>query len=129
MRGGMRAINCGDGGMSSNCPNWSDRHFFLRVLVVIAYDLRISGIPRAFSDGIRPGNPVLLQLGILLTHYSGLWREEMKKPGWIRVFLIVACTSIFLQSSGAFCADLGEKESPINFTLPPPDSERTQTYL
>jgi len=53
----------------------------------------------------------------------------MKKPGWIRVFLIVACTSIFLQSSGAFCADLGEKESPINFTLPPPDSERTQTYL
>ena len=53
----------------------------------------------------------------------------MKKSGWIRVFLIVACTSIFLQSSGAFCADLGEKESPINFTLPPLDSEQTQTYL
>ncbi|MGA3115467.1 MAG: TlpA disulfide reductase family protein [Syntrophobacteraceae bacterium] len=53
----------------------------------------------------------------------------MKKPGWIRVFLIVACMSIFFQSSGAFCADLGEKESPINFTLPPLDSEQTQTYL
>jgi len=53
----------------------------------------------------------------------------MKKSGWIRVFLIVACTSIFLQSSGAFCADLGEKESPIKFTLPPPDSAQTQTYL
>jgi len=53
----------------------------------------------------------------------------MKKPGWIRVFLVVACTSIFLHSSGAFCADLGEKESPIKFTLPPPDSAQTQTYL
>ncbi len=53
----------------------------------------------------------------------------MKKPGWIRVFLIVACTSIFLQSSGAFCADLGEKESLVKFTLPPPDSVQTQTYL
>jgi peroxiredoxin len=53
----------------------------------------------------------------------------MKKPGWIRVFLIVACTSIFLQSSGAFCADLGEKDSPVKFTFPPPDSAQTQTYL
>ncbi|MGO9020937.1 MAG: peroxiredoxin family protein [Syntrophobacteraceae bacterium] len=53
----------------------------------------------------------------------------MKQPGWIRVFLIVACTSIFLQSSGAFCADLGEKESLVNFAIPPPDSEQTQTYL
>jgi peroxiredoxin len=53
----------------------------------------------------------------------------MKKPGWIRVFLIVACTCIFLQSSGAFCADPGEKESSVKFTLPPPDSARTQTYL
>ena len=53
----------------------------------------------------------------------------MKKPGWIRVFLIVACTSIFLQSSGAFCADTGEKESSVKFTLPPPDSAKTQTYL
>jgi len=53
----------------------------------------------------------------------------MKKSGWIRVFLIVACTSIFLQSSGAFCADLGEKESTVKFTLPPPDSAQTKTYL
>src|SRR5208337_3158542 len=53
----------------------------------------------------------------------------MKKPGWIRVFLIVACTSIFLQSSGAFCADLAEKESTVKFTLPPPDSAQTQAYL
>ncbi len=53
----------------------------------------------------------------------------MKQSGWIRVFLIVACTSIFLQSSGAFCADLGEKESLVNFPIPPPDSEQTQTYL
>ena len=53
----------------------------------------------------------------------------MKKPGWIRVFLIVACTSIFLQSSGAFCADLGEIESTVKFALPAPDSAQTQTYL
>jgi peroxiredoxin len=50
----------------------------------------------------------------------------MKKPGWIGVFLIVACTSIFLQSNGAFCADFGGK---VKFTLPPPDSAQTQTYL
>ena len=43
----------------------------------------------------------------------------MKKPGWIRVFLIVACTSIFLQSSGAFCADLGEKESSVKLPSHP----------
>jgi thiol-disulfide isomerase/thioredoxin len=53
----------------------------------------------------------------------------MKKPGWIRVFLIVACTSIFLQSSGVFCADPGEEESPVKFTFPPPDSAQTQRYL
>jgi len=53
----------------------------------------------------------------------------MKRPGWIRVFLIVACTSIFLQSSGAFCADFGEKEAYVKFTLPPPDSVQTQAYL
>ena len=53
----------------------------------------------------------------------------MKKPGWIRVFLIVACTSIFLQSSGAFCADPGEKDSHFELALPPPDSVQTQTYL
>jgi peroxiredoxin len=53
----------------------------------------------------------------------------MKKPGWIRVFLIVACTSIFLQSSGAFCAGPGEEESSVKFALPPPDSAQTQTYL
>ncbi|MFZ0931168.1 MAG: TlpA disulfide reductase family protein [Syntrophobacteraceae bacterium] len=53
----------------------------------------------------------------------------MKKPGWIRVFLIVAFTSIFLQSSGAFCADLGEIDSTVEFALPAPDSAQTQTYL
>jgi thiol-disulfide isomerase/thioredoxin len=53
----------------------------------------------------------------------------MKKPGWIGIFLIVACTSIFLQASGAFCADTGEEESAVKFTLPPPDSAQTQTYL
>jgi len=34
------SLDCGDGGMSSNCPNWSDRHFFLRVLMGTSYDLR-----------------------------------------------------------------------------------------
>jgi len=53
----------------------------------------------------------------------------MKKPGWIRIFLIVACTAIFFQSSGAFCADPGEKGSSVNFALPTPDSAQTQTYL
>ena len=53
----------------------------------------------------------------------------MNKPGWIRVFLIVACTSIFLQPIGAFCADLGEKESSVEFAFPPPDCAQTQTYL
>jgi peroxiredoxin len=53
----------------------------------------------------------------------------MKKPGWIRVFLVIACMAIFLPSNGAFCADLGERESPAKFTLPPPDSGQTQTYL
>jgi peroxiredoxin len=53
----------------------------------------------------------------------------MKKPGWIKVFLIVACTSIFLHSSSAFCADPGEKDSPVKFALLPPDSAQTQAYL
>jgi peroxiredoxin len=53
----------------------------------------------------------------------------MKKPGWIRIFLIVACGSIFLQSSGAFCAGLVERGSPLKFTFPPPDSAQTQAYL
>jgi thiol-disulfide isomerase/thioredoxin len=53
----------------------------------------------------------------------------MKKPGWIRVYLIVACASIFLQSGGAFCADPGEIGSTLGFTLPSPDSVQTQTYL
>jgi len=53
----------------------------------------------------------------------------MKKPGWIGVFLIVAITSIFLQSSGVFCADLSEEESLVKLTIPPPDSVQTQTYL
>jgi peroxiredoxin len=53
----------------------------------------------------------------------------MKKPGWIRVFLVVACTSIFLQSGGAFCADPGEIESSVKFALPPPDSAQTLAYL
>jgi predicted transcriptional regulator len=53
----------------------------------------------------------------------------MKNPGWIRVFLVVACMSIFLQARGAFCVDLGEKESLVKCTLPPPDSAQTQKYL
>ncbi len=53
----------------------------------------------------------------------------MKKSGWIGVFLIVACTSIFLQSNTAFCADPAEEESSVKFTLPAPDSEQTRTYL
>lgn len=53
----------------------------------------------------------------------------MKKPGWIRVFLIVACTFIFLQSSGGFGADTAEQESTVKFTIPSPDSAQTQTYL
>ena len=35
------------------------------------YDLWRFGISRAFSDGIRPGNAVRLQLGVKLTRYSG----------------------------------------------------------
>ena len=50
---------------------WSDRHFFWWVLIGISHDLRIFGIPRAFSDGIRPANAGRLQLGVKLTHYSG----------------------------------------------------------
>ncbi|MGO9315325.1 MAG: TlpA family protein disulfide reductase [Syntrophobacteraceae bacterium] len=53
----------------------------------------------------------------------------MKKPGLIRVFIIVAFTSIFLQSGGAFCADPAETESTVRFTVPPPDSAQTQIYL
>jgi thioredoxin-related protein len=53
----------------------------------------------------------------------------MKKPGWIGVLLIVACACIFLQSSGAFCAEPAEKLSTVTFTLPAPDSVQTQTYL
>ncbi|MGO9017220.1 MAG: peroxiredoxin family protein [Syntrophobacteraceae bacterium] len=53
----------------------------------------------------------------------------MKKPGWIKVFLIVACMSIFLQSSSVFCAEPGEKEPTVKFILPAPDSAQTQTYL
>ena len=53
----------------------------------------------------------------------------MKKPGLIGVFIVVAFTSIFWQSSGAFCADPAETMSTVNFTLPPPDSAQTQTYL
>ena len=33
MWGGKRAIDCGDGGSSSNCLIWCDRQFFLRVLI------------------------------------------------------------------------------------------------
>jgi len=41
-------------------------------LIGISYDFRTFGIPGAFSDGIRPGNALRLQLGVKLTHYSGL---------------------------------------------------------
>ena len=47
MRDVKRAINCRDGGISSNCPNWSHGHFFLPVLIGVAYDLRI------FAESIR----------------------------------------------------------------------------
>jgi len=53
----------------------------------------------------------------------------MKKPVWVRVFLVVACASVFFQSNFAFCADSVAKESYLNFTLPPPDSAQTQAYL
>jgi hypothetical protein len=53
----------------------------------------------------------------------------MKKPGWIGVFLIVACTTVFWQSNTAFCDDSAEQESSVKFTLPTPDSEQTRTYL
>jgi len=36
---------------------------------MISGTFSISG---AFSDGIRPGNALRLQLGVKLTHYSGL---------------------------------------------------------
>jgi hypothetical protein len=55
-----------------NCPNWTARHFFLRVLIGISYDLCTLGIPRAFSDGIRLGNAVRLQLEVKLRNYQGL---------------------------------------------------------
>ena len=36
---------------------------------------------------------------------------------------------IFLQSSGAFCADPAEQFPPARFTLPAPDSAQAQKYL
>ncbi len=71
------AIESGKRNVSSNCPNWSDRHFFLRVLIGISYDLRTFGIPRAFSDGIRPGNAVQHPLVVKLMHYSGLFEARI----------------------------------------------------
>ena len=38
----------------SNCPNWSDRHFFFRVLIGISYDLKTFAIPRAFPMEPEP---------------------------------------------------------------------------
>ena len=35
----------------------------------------------------------------------------------------------FFAIQGAFCADLSEIDSTVKFTLPPPDSAQTQTYL
>jgi hypothetical protein len=70
MWGGKRAINYGDGGMSSNCLIWSGGHLVLRVLTGISYYLPTFGIPRASSDGIRPENAVHYPLVVKLTHYS-----------------------------------------------------------
>jgi len=61
-------------GMSSNCPNWSDRLLFLRVLTGISYDLRTFGISSAFSDGIRPSVAFLKLLDISKT----LWIPAQK---------------------------------------------------
>jgi peroxiredoxin len=53
----------------------------------------------------------------------------MKKPGWITVFLIVACTSIFFSVQCCSRADDSGKEPHLKFTFPPPDSAQTQEYL
>jgi len=53
----------------------------------------------------------------------------MKKFEWIGVFLIVLCMFICLQSSDAYCANPAQQLSNVEFTLPPPDSAQTQTYL
>ena len=53
----------------------------------------------------------------------------MKKPRFIRISLIFACTFIFLGSTDVFCASLAEQLSSVKFILPPPDSVQTQTYL
>jgi len=53
----------------------------------------------------------------------------MENPRWIGVLFIVAWTSIFLQCGVAFCAETAEESSTVKFTIPPPDSAQTQTYL
>jgi FkbM family methyltransferase len=50
----------------------------LGVLIGIWYHLRTFGIPKAFSDGIRAGNAVRLQLGVKLSHYSRLIISRIK---------------------------------------------------
>jgi hypothetical protein len=45
-------------------------------LIGISYDLWTFGIPRAFSDGIRAGNAVRLQLEVKLMHYSDLEQHQ-----------------------------------------------------
>ena len=54
----------------TNCPNWSDRYFILRVLVGVYYDLRTFGISRAFSMESDPEMRFGSSWGSSLTHYS-----------------------------------------------------------
>jgi hypothetical protein len=58
MRGGKRAIDCGDFGMSSNCPDWSDRHFLLLVLMAyrMIYEFKVIGAKNLSN---RPLNSLL----------------------------------------------------------------------
>jgi hypothetical protein len=86
-------------GMSSNCPNWSDRLLFLRVLIGISYDSRTFGIPRAFSDGIRAGNAVRLQSRVKLTHYSGSNPGNEACPEMAQIVLIPSCVQVSTKGS------------------------------
>jgi hypothetical protein len=65
-RAWKRAINCGDVGMSSNCPNYSDRHFFLWVLIEYRMMYEHSAFQELFrmeSDEVIQAKSIFLQRG------------------------------------------------------------------
>jgi len=73
------------------------------VFIGISYDLRTFGIARTFSDGIRAGNAVRLQLGGKLTPYAGrnVLMQLVHNPPAERMSVILAC---FLCTALTGCA-------------------------